>query len=451
MKPITRALAALITLGTILTTANAQEPSEPGTLITGARIFDGIGTDLVDGQDVLIQNGKIADIGAGLTAPEGATVLDADGRVMTPGFIDMHFHLSLCTVPVADMAGSYAPDLDYIGIKAAQAAEDALMRGFTSLRDVGGASWGAKLAADRGEIAGPRVWPSLRAISQFGGHGDANPRYMKPREFGGPENNLERLGYSRIVNGRAEVLVAARENLKMGASQIKMHLAGGVGTEFDPIDGRQFLKEEIEAAVEVADGFGTYVTAHVYTVDGIKQAIEAGVKSIEHGNLIDEEIAQMMADNDVWLSPQVLVYRTFSPDLGPVRLAKGKMVEAGLDTMFTLAKKYGIKTVFGTDVVVNPEACAAQNDEFVARLDWFTPAEILRQATANSGELLQLSGDRSPYPGVVGKIEKGAHADLLLVDGNPLEDLEILTKPHENLALIMKAGKIYKKALNKSP
>jgi imidazolonepropionase-like amidohydrolase len=437
-------LAAVSILFAISLPAFAQDDADAGTLIVGARIFDGVGPDLIEGQDVLVQDGMIAAIGAGLDAPEGAKVIDAEGRVMTPGFIDMHYHLSLCTVPVADMAGSYAPDLDYIGIKASQAAEDALMRGFTSLRDVGGASWGAKLAADRGEIAGPRVWPSLRAISQFGGHGDANPRFMNPREFGGPENNLERLGYSRIVNGRDEVLVATREQLKRGASQIKMHLAGGVGTEFDPIDGRQFILEEIEAAVEVAEGFGTYVTAHVYTVDGIKQAIEGGVRSIEHGNLIDDEIAQLMVDNDVWLSPQVLVYRTFSPDLGPVRLAKGRMVEAGLDSMFTLAKEYGIKTVFGTDVVVNPQACADQNKEFGARLDWFTPAEILTQATANSGELLQLSGDRSPYPGVVGRIVEGAHADLLLIDGNPLEDVTILENHADVLDLIMKAGVIYK-------
>ncbi|MGX9352992.1 amidohydrolase family protein [Shimia sp. W99] len=437
-----------VLLSSVLALFGIAAWADDTTLITGARIFDGIGPDLIEGQDVLIEDGKIAAMGAGLSAPGGAIVIDAEGRVMTPGFIDMHFHLSLCTVPVMDMAGSYAPDLDYIGIKAAHAAEDALMRGFTSLRDVGGASWGAKLAADRGEIAGPRVWPSLRAISQFGGHGDANPRFMKPREFGGPENNLERLGYSRIVNGRDEVLTAARENLKQGASQIKMHLAGGVGTEFDPIDGRQFVFEEIRAAVEVAEGFGTYVTAHVYTVDGVKQAIEAGVRSIEHGNLIDEEIAIMMAENDIWLSPQVLVYRTFSPDLGPVRLAKGKMVEAGLDSMFSLAKKHGIKIAFGTDVVVNPQACADQNKEFAARLDWFTPAEILTQATANSGELLQLSGDRSPYPGIVGRLVEGAHADLLLIDGNPLEDITILQNHDEVLDLIMKGGVIYKNALN---
>ncbi|GGE98900.1 hydrolase [Stappia taiwanensis] len=425
----------------------AQEATDPGTLITGARIFDGIGPDLIEGQDVLVQDGLIAEIGAGLDAPEGATIIDAEGRVMSPGFIDMHYHLSLCSVPISDQQGAYAPDLDYIGILASQEAERVLMRGFTSVRDVGGASWGAKLAADRGQIAGPRVWPSLRTLSQFGGHGDANPRYMNPREFGGPQNNLERLGYSRIANGVDDVLTATRENLKRGASQIKMHLAGGVGTEFDPIDGRQFVRDEIEAAVEVAEGFGTYVTAHVYTTDGIRQAIEAGVKCIEHGNLIDEEIAQMMAENDVWLSPQVLVYRTFSPDLGPVRLAKGQMVEAGLDSMFRLAKEYGIKTVFGTDVVVNPEACAEQNKEFAARLDWFTPAEILTQATANSGELLQLSGDRSPYPGIVGRIIEGAHADLLLIDGNPLEDITILEDHETVIDLIMKGGTIYKSEL----
>jgi len=226
-----------------------------------------------------------------------------------------------------------------------------------------------------------------------------------------------------------------------------MHLAGGVGTEFDPIDGRQFIKEEIEAAVEVANGFGTYVAAHVYTPDGIKQAIEAGVRSIEHGNLITREIAKMMAKNDVWLSPQVTVFMTFSPDLGSVRLAKGKMVAAGLDQMFRLAKEYKVKIAFGTDVVVNPEACADQNREFVERTKWFTPAEVLAQATSLSGELLQLSGARSPYPGVIGKIEEGAHADILLIDGNPLEDISILRHPEEVLDLIMKGGVIFKSEL----
>jgi len=271
---------------------------------------------------------------------------------------------------------------------------------------------------------------------------------MNPREFGGPENNLERLGYSRIVNGRDDVLTAVRENLKRGASQIKMHLAGGVGTEFDPIDGRQFTADEIRAAVEVAEGFGTYVTAHVYTIDGIKQAIENGVKSIEHGNLIDEEIAKMMAEKGVWLSPQVVVFLTFSPDLGPVRLAKGRMVEAGLDQMFKLAKQYNVKIAFGTDVVVNPKACADQSREFVERTKWFTPAEVLKQATSLSGELLQLSGERSPYPGKIGVIEKGAHADLLLIDGNPLEDISILRDHEERLDLIMKGGVIYKEAMD---
>jgi imidazolonepropionase-like amidohydrolase len=447
-RMIANAAIVILASACLAAIGSAAEDKTSATLITGARIFDGISSKLIEGDDVLIVDGKISRVAPNIKAPVGADTIDAKGRVMTPGFIDMHYHLSLCSVPVLDMAGSGAPDLDYIGIQAGLEAERVLMRGFTSLRDVGGASWGAKIAADRGLIAGPRVWPSLRTLSQFGGHGDANPRFMNPREFGGPENNLERLGYSRIVNGRDDVLTAVRENLKRGASQIKMHLAGGVGTEFDPIDGRQFTADEIRAAVEVAEGFGTYVTAHVYTVDGIKQAIKNGVKSIEHGNLIDEEIAKLMADNEVWLSPQVVVYLTFSPDLGPVRLAKGKMVEKGLDRMFKLAKKHNLKIVFGTDVVVNPKACADQSREFVERTKWFTPAEVLKQATSLSGELLQLSGERSPYPGKIGVIEEGAHADLLLINGNPLEDISIL-RDHENtLALIMKAGKIYKNTVN---
>lgn len=269
---------------------------------------------------------------------------------------------------------------------------------------------------------------------------------------------------ARIFDGRSAALVEGQDVLVedglisaiganvdapggttvIDASQIKMHLAGGVGTEFDPIDGRQFTRDEIEAAVEVAEGFGTYVAAHVYTPDGVRQAIEAGVRSIEHGNLITPEIAQLMADNDVYLSPQVVVYLIFSPDLGPMRLAKGRMVMEGLDRMFELAKEYGVTIVFGTEVVVNADACADQNREFVERARWFPPAEVLQQATANSGELLQLSGERSPYPGGVGVIEEGAHADHLLIDGNPLEDITILTTPEESLALIMKGGTIYK-------
>ncbi|MCG8315629.1 MAG: amidohydrolase family protein [Pseudomonadales bacterium] len=431
----------------LLAPLSSAEETTKVYLIKGAKIFDGVSDTLLEGHDVLVADGIIAEYGENIAPPSGATVIDAAGRTMTPGFIDTHYHVGLCSISMVDLAGSYAPDLDYVGIKAAQEAEATLMRGFTSLRDVGGPSWGAKLAADRGEIAGPRIWPSLRTLSQFGGHGDANPRHMPPREFGGPENAMERFQYSRIVNGRDDVLAATRENLKNGASQIKMHLAGGVGTEFDPIDGRQFTLDEVKAAVEVAEGFGTYVSAHVYTPDGIEQAIDAGVKSIEHANLLTPKVAKKMAKNDVWLSPQVVVYLTFTPDLGAARLEKGRMVAEGLDTMFKVAKKYGVKISFGTDVVVNPAACADQNREFVERTRWFTPVEVLKQATSLSGELLQLSGERSPYPGVIGKIEKGALADLLLIDGNPLEDITILRDYDNSLDLIMKAGKIYKNTL----
>mgnify|MGYP001976371685 CR=1 FL=1 len=223
-----------------------------------------------------------------------------------------------------------------------------------------------------------------------------------------------------------------------------MHLAGGVGTEFDPIDATQFTHDEIKAAVEVATAYGTYVAAHTYTPQGVTAAVNAGIKSIEHGNLLDEETVKLMAENDVWLSPQVVVYKTFSPDLGAVRLAKGKMVEAGLDNMFKLASKYDLRIAFGTDVVVSEAACADQSREFVERTAWFTPAQVLKQATSLSGELLQLSGPRSPYPGKIGVIEEGAYADLLLINGNPLDDISILREHEKSLALIMKNGKVYK-------
>jgi len=222
---------------------------------------------------------------------------------------------------------------------------------------------------------------------------------------------------------------------------------GGYGTEFDPIDGDQLTAEEIRAAVEVAENFGTYVMAHIYTPRGIRIAVNNGVKSIEHGNLLDEPTAKLMAEKGVWLSAQVLTYSNVPKTLGPVRLAKHKLVFEGLNTMFAAAKKYKLKIVFGTDFVFDPEAAAKQNTEFTLRTKWFTPAEILRQATSLSGELLQLSGERSPYPGKIGVIQEGALADILLINGNPLQDISILTKPDENLAMIMKDGKIYKNTI----
>jgi imidazolonepropionase-like amidohydrolase len=437
-------LAALVFTPTVTW---ASEPESPAvTLFENVRIFDGVDEELTAGT-VLVEGNAIARVAETIEAPPGARVIDGGGRTLMPGLIDAHYHIAWASMSYWDLAGSGAPDLDFIGIVAAGEMERVLMRGFTSIRELAGPSWGVKLAADRGLIAGPRVWPSLRALSQFGGHGDFNARPHVPREFGGPENLAERAAGSRIVNGVPEMLAAAREQMKQGASQIKIMAGGGYGSEFDPIDGDQFTPEEIRAAVAVAENLGTYVSAHIYTPRGIRIAVENGVRAIEHGNLADAATLKMMAKKDVWLSPQVLTFSIPAAALGPERRAKQEPVLKGLDDMFKAAKRYGVKIAFGTDIVFDAKAAARQNEEFTLRTQWFEPVEILRQATSLSGEFLQMSGPRSPYPGRIGVIEPGALADILLVDGDPITDLEILTRPHETISLIMKNGVLYKNTL----
>lgn len=204
-----------------------------------------------------------------------------------------------------------------------------------------------------------------------------------------------------------------------------------------PLQGTKTLK--------AAEDFGTYVMAHVYNSEGIRRAVDNGVKSIEHANLIDEATLRHMMEKDIWLSPQVIVYTFIPKGYNEDQANKHRQAYAGIDNMFTIAKKIGFtKIAFGSDIVTDPETVQRINDEFKDRAKWFTPAEVLRQATSNTAELLAMSGPRNPYPGKLGVIEEGAYADLLLINGNPREDISILTKPEENLALIMKDGKIYK-------
>jgi imidazolonepropionase-like amidohydrolase len=259
---------------------------------------------------------------------------------------------------------------------------------------------------------------------------------------------MVRYGDMAVADGVPEVLKAAREVLRMGGSQIKIAVGGGTGSYADPVEVTEFTPEEIRAAVQAASDYGTYVMAHVYNNDGIRRAVDNGVKSIEHANLIDEKTMRYMKEKDAWLCPQVIVY-TFHPHgYTEDQKAKHDQAFAGIDNMFKIAKKIGYdKIVFGSDIITDPETMEKINDEFTYRAKWFTPAEILQQATSKGGELLAMSGPKNPYPGKLGVIEKGAYADLLLIDGNPLNDISILTKPEENLALIMKDGRIYKNTI----
>jgi imidazolonepropionase-like amidohydrolase len=248
-----------------------------------------------------------------------------------------------------------------------------------------------------------------------------------------------------LADGRDEVLAATREQLRLGATQIKLMAGGGVASEFDPLDVSQYLDEELRAAVEAAADWGTYVTVHAYNPRAINRAISAGVKCIEHGHLMDEATLKCLAEKEVFLSPQVMIYQQPFAGLDEAREAKRRQVLEGMDVMFKLAKRYNVQVCFGTDLVFSRELFARQSTELTAREKWFTPVEVLRQATSTNGKLLALSGRRNPY-GKLGAIEEGALADLLLVKGNPLEKLSLLVDP-DNLVMIMKDGKIYKQTL----
>lgn len=414
-------------------------------LITNAKIFDGKSEKLTPAMSVLIEGNKIAKIGKEIKAPQGAHVIDANGRTMTPGFIDAHAHVML----QMSIAEAMFSDEYYYAYVATKSSELYLNSGFTTIRDVGGNTFSLKKAIDRGIVVGPRIYPSGPMISQTSGHSDHRTDAQRSAMIADEPSTFMKYDMVQIADGRAEVLKAAREALRRGACQIKIAVGGGTGSYADPMDVTQYTPDEIRAAVEAAADWGTYVAAHVYNVDGIRRAIENGVKTIEHGNLIDEPTMKLMKEKGIWLSPQVIVYTYYPNGYTEDQKAKHDQAFAGIDNMFKIAKKIGLKKIaFGSDIITDPVMLNRINEEFVHRTKWFSPAEILRQATSSSAEMLAMSGPRNPYPGKLGVIEEGALADILLINGNPLKDISILTKPKENLVLIMKDGKIFKNTID---
>ena len=411
------------------------------TLITNVNVFDGKNEKLIEKANVLVEGNKIKQVSTQKIEAADATIIDGGGRTLMPGIIGAHEHVML-QLSYSDF---YSTDDRYWAIVATQTARTYLMNGWTSIRDIGN-SFSLKRAIDKGVIPGPRIFPSGTMISQTGGHADHSLDNEPSRLVGGAPDPAVRFGDMAVVDGVPKVLEAARDNLRRGATQIKIAVGGGFGSFADPLEVVQFTPEEIRAAVQAAEDYKTYVMAHVYNNDGIKRAIENGVKSIEHGNLVDEPTLKLMKEKGIWLAPQVIVFATEPIGLNAEQKRKHAEAYAGIDNMFNLTKKIGFdKIVFGTDIITDPNLIARMNEEFTFRTKWFTPVEILRQATSKGGELLDLS--KRFNPGKLGVIVEGALADILLINGNPLEDISLLTKPEENLALIMKDGKIYKNML----
>ena len=317
------------------------------------------------------------------------------------------------------------------------------------MRDLGGPVFGLKRAIDEGVTLGPRIYPSGAFISQTSGHGDFRFSFEVPRTLGGPLSHSEVEGIAAIADSPDEVRLRAREQLRQGASQIKLMAGGGVSSPYNPIESTQYTEPELRAAVEAAENWGTYVTVHAYTPRAIQQAIAAGVKCIDHGQLIDEPTAKLMADKGIWWSLQpFLDDEDAIPQVSPVSQKKAMEVFAGTDNAYKLAKKYKIKTAFGTDVLFDARLATRQGAQLAKLVRWYTPGEALKMATGDNGELLALSGLVNPYPGKLGVVEEGALADLLLVDGNPVENIKLIEDPDKNFVVIMKDGRIFKNLLS---
>lgn len=440
----TAAMLAPFALSPAAAQPSALEAQRP-LLLRNLRLFDGSGKAVREGLQVLVQGQRIVDLLPAQAAVENARVLDCKGKLVLPGLIDTHWHTMLAAISQLSAATA---DLGYLYLVAAQEAQRTLMRGFTSVRDAGGPAFALQRAIDEGLVAGPRIFASGAMISQTSGHGDFRLRSDLPRSADGPLSLVERMGVAMIADGEAEVLRRVREQLMLGASQIKMLAGGGVASMYDPLDSTQFSERELRAGVEAASDWNTYVMTHVYTPKGIQRAIRAGVKCIEHGQLADEASVRMMQSEGVWWSLQPFLQDADSNVYAdPGKRASQRLVSEGTQKAYAMAQKYGVRTGWGTDILFNPKNTASQGRQLAKLTRFYDPLTLLGQATGTNGELLALSGARSPYPGILGRIVPGAWADLLVADGDPARNLDFLADPENNLHLIMKDGKIHKNTL----
>lgn len=438
--------AAAASIGAM--SAGAQERTAV-TVFENVRIFDGSHASLSAPSNVLVRGNIIEKISTNPIPTDRSAdtrIIAGGGRVLMPGLIDAHWHAMMVRPTPAQLLSN---DIGYSTLMAGAEATATLMRGFTSIRDMGGPAFALKRAIDDDLLPGPRIYPSGAVITISGGHGDFRELSDLPRTTGGTLSRVEQLGGSAIADSPDEVRKRAREQLMQGASQIKLTAGGGVASPFSPLEVTTFTEAELRAAVEAATDWGTYVATHAYTPSAIQRSIAAGVKVIEHGHLMDEATARLIADKGIWLSTQPFLDLAGAKALPAAQQRQMMQVVSGTDAMYGYVKKYRIKTAFGTDVLFSRALAERQGQGIVDLTRWFTAAEALAMATSANGELLALSGLRNPYPGKLGVVEQGALADLILVDGNPLDDINLVADPANRFLIIMKDGVIYKNAVPK--
>ena len=408
------------------------------TLFTNAALLDPRTEATEGGVSVLVEGDTIREVSAQPIKAANAAVIDCQGRTLMPGLIDCHVHAMLSEVNLRQLESI---PLTLMTVRAAGLVRAMIDRGFTTVRDTGGADWGLRDGIAQGYLPGPRMFIAGRALGPTGGHSDSRRR----TDVGGRACrccNAMRF-CMEIVDGADGVRAAAREQLRQGADQIKIMVSGGVASPYDPLDSRQFTLDEIRAAVEEAEAFGRYAQAHAYTPDAITRAVSQGVRTIEHGNLIDEKSAALMKEKGAYLVANLVAYyamRERAREFGMTAdmLAKNDLVIDGGLKSLEICKRAGIKVGYGSDLLGQLQV--DQSREFLLRREVLSPIEIIRQATLVGAEIVRM-------PDKLGVVKPGAFADLLVVDGNPLERLELLTGQGENLSVIMKAGRFHKNRL----
>jgi imidazolonepropionase-like amidohydrolase len=416
-------------------------------IIRNVRVFDGVSDKTLDNADVLVEGQHVVAVSTsriGGDESDGVTEIDGAGKVLMPGLSDAHAHLMGNANSMMEFV--QGPTGALYGNTIAEARR-MLLRGFTTVRDMGGDTAPVKSLIDRGVFDGPRIFPSQAMISQTSGHADFAFVYDVPQEFGGSPSRTDDLHFTRVANGVPHVLAAVREQLRQGASQIKLTIGGGAASMYDPLSTLQYRPEEIRAAVEAASDYGTYVATHVYTVAGIRRAVDAGVRSIEHGHLADEPTIRLLAETGTWLSTQPFAEPDHHyPD--PARAAKNAEICTGTEQVYAWAKKYGVKTAWGTDLLLEPQSAARQSVMAARMSEFYSNVEVLKMLTSGNAELFEMAGERNTYRGgKLGVIAEGAWADLVLVDGDPLADLSVIADPDVRFKLIVKGGKVVKNTL----
>ena len=407
-------------------------------LFRNVKLLDPGKDELLGGHEVLVEGGVIREVSDRPIQPAGATLIDGGGRTLMPGLIDCHVHVFLSELNIQNL--EHVP-LTLMTARAAELMRGMIDRGFTTVRDTGGADWGIKAAVEGGLLQGPRLFISGRAIGPTGGHSDSRRR----TDGGAPCGCCNALVFTMaLADGPDEVRRSAREQMRQGADQVKIMMSGGVASPYDPLDSLQYSPGEVAAVVEEAQAFGRYVCAHAYTPEAITRAMQGGVRTIEHGNLIDEPAARLMADNGAFLVANLVTYhamkeRAAQLGMSADMLAKNDVVlEAGYRSL-EICKRAGVPVAYGSDLLGPLQE--EQSREFLIRGEVMKPIEVIRSATTVAARVLRREG-------TLGVIAPGALADLLVVDGNPLLDLGLFQKQGAHLAAIMKGGAFHKNLLS---